>query len=163
MEKFNTLPEDKKRDLIKKLENISEVNIPDDISKEKTLSWDEVKEMNENKIDFGAHTVNHPILTKIPLEKAEYEILQSKKDIEKRLNKPITTFCYPNGLADDFNSDIIDLLKKNGFICAVTRIPTIITSKTNLYELGRIPPGWSYNSFKFYTSGMYSSFGNIFS
>jgi peptidoglycan/xylan/chitin deacetylase (PgdA/CDA1 family) len=163
MERFNSIPEDKKCELIKKLENISDVDIPKEIRKDKTLSWNEVKKMNENKIDFGAHTVNHSILTKISLIQAEYEILQSKKDIEKRLNKPVTTFCYPNGLADDFNSEIIDLLKKNGFICAVTRIPKTITLKTNLYELGRIPPGWSYDSFKFCTSGIYSDLSNILS
>ena len=79
------------------------------------------------------------------------------QDIEKRLGKPITTFSYPNGLADDFDKEIINIVKESGFICAVTAIPKMVTSGTDLYELGRLPPGWSYDTFKFFISGLYSS------
>jgi len=140
----------------------SDVEISEDINKELMASWDEIKEMSENNIDFGAHTVNHPILTNISLKQAEYEILQSKKDIEKKINKPINTFSYPNGKKRDFNSDIINILKKYGFICAVTNIPKMVSSKTNLYEIGRFSPGRDYNSFKYFISGLYYDFKYIF-
>lgn len=162
MYKFSIILEEKKHEIINELEKIFNKDIPKEIGKNNTLSWDEVKEMSENNIDFGAHTVNHPILTQIPLNQAEFEISQSKKDIEKRLNRKITTFSYPNGLADDYNKDIIDLLQKYGFICSVTRIPNTITQKTSLFELGRVPPGWSYESFKFCISGIYSDIYNAF-
>jgi hypothetical protein len=162
MIKFNKISEEKKLELIKELENVFDKNLLKEIGKNKTLSWNEVREMSENNIDFGAHTVNHPILTQISLKQAEHEILHSKKDIEKKLNKTITTFSYPNGLANDYNSEIIKVLKKYGFICAVTRVPNTITSKTNLFELGRVPPGWSFESFKFCVSGIYSDIYNAF-
>ena len=156
IEEFERIPENKKNDLIEKLVKISDVDIPKDIGRDVILSWEEVKEMNENGINFGAHTVTHPILTNLSLKQAKHEIVQSKKDIKKRLWKSVSTFSYPSGLADDFNAEIINLLKENGFICAVTRIPKTITSKTDLYELGRLPPGWNYDSFKFCISGLYS-------
>ena len=162
MIKFNAYSEEKKHNFIEELEKILNEDIPKEIGKNKTLTWDEVKEMSENNINFGAHTVNHPILTNISLKQAELEISQSKKDIEKRLNKPITTFSYPNGLASDYNTEIIDLLKKYGFTCAVTRIPNTINSKTSLFELGRVSPGWSYVSFKFCVSGIFTDFSNAF-
>ena len=162
MYRFSNITEQKKLEIIKELERIFNKDIPKEIGKNNTLSWDNIKEMSENNIYFGAHSVNHPILTQIPLKQAEYEISQSKTDIEKRINQKITAFSYPNGLADDYNKDIIDLLQKHGFICSVTRIPNTITQKTNLFELGRVPPGWNYESFKFCISGIYSDFYNAF-
>jgi peptidoglycan/xylan/chitin deacetylase (PgdA/CDA1 family) len=162
MAKIGATPEEKKQELIKELENIFNQDLLKEIGKNKTLTWDEVKEMSENNIDFGAHTVNHPILTKISLKQAEFEISQSKKDIEKRLNKPIKTFSYPNGLASDYNTEIIDILKKYGFTYAVTRTPNTINSKTSLFELGRVSPGWNYVSFKFCVSGIFTDFSNAF-
>jgi len=156
MSRFNRIPEDKKRVLIDKLVKISDVDVPKNLGRDIIMSWDEVKEMNENGINFGAHTVTHPILTKVSPQQAKHEITKSKKDIEKRLNKPVTTFSYPNGLADDFNEEIKNLLKENGFICASTIIPKMTTKKTDLFELGRLPPGRNLNSFKFCISGLYS-------
>ncbi|MCK4818805.1 polysaccharide deacetylase family protein, partial [bacterium] len=161
--RLNRTPEDKKCDLIEKLVEISDVDIPKGMGRNVILSWEEVKEMNENGINFGAHTVTHPILTRLSAKQAKHEIVQSKKDIKRRLNKPVTAFSYPNGLTDDFNAEIIDLLKESGFICAVTRIPKMIISKTDLYELGRLFPGWNYESFKFCVSGLYSDLNNALS
>ncbi len=160
LERFKRVPEDKKDDILAKLVKISDVDIPKNMGRDMILSWEEVKEMNENGINFGAHTVTHPILSKISLKQVKHEIAQSKKDIEKRLSKPVNTFCYPNGQADDFNAEIINLLKESGFICAVTTIPKTVSSKADLFDLGRIPPGWNFDSFKFCISGLYSDLYN---
>jgi peptidoglycan/xylan/chitin deacetylase (PgdA/CDA1 family) len=163
VEKLKKIKDAEKNDLMEKLINISKVDIPHDLGRDVILSWDEVKEMNDWGIDFGAHTISHPILTKIPLEQAKFEILQSKKDIEKRLEQSVYTFAYPNGTYEDFDTKIIDLVKESGFTCAVTTIPTIKASKMNLYKLGRQSPGWSFLSFKFIVSGLYSDVNDIFS
>jgi hypothetical protein len=160
-EKLKTFPNNKKDFLLEKLEKNSNVDIPSDLGADLILSWDDVKEMNEFGIDFGAHTVTHPILTRIPLNQARFEIMQSRKDIEKKLGKTVDTFCYPNGLPQDFNTNIIDLVKESGYTCAVTTIPTIPPLKSNLYKLGRLPYAWSYNSFKFFVSGLYSDASNF--
>jgi peptidoglycan/xylan/chitin deacetylase (PgdA/CDA1 family) len=125
------------------------------------MSWDNIREMNENGLDFGAHTVTHPILTNLTLNQAKFEIVESKKIIEKKLNKTITTFCYPNGSPSDYNSDIIKILRDNGFLCAVTAIPKAVTLKSDMFELGRFPPGYDFKSFKLYISGLYSVLNRI--
>jgi len=160
-EKFKKIPDEKKNRLIKELVKISNVNIPRDLGRDLILSWDEVKEMNEGGVDFGAHTVTHPILTRVSPNQAKFEILQSKKDIEKRLDNSVDTFCYPNGTCEDFNTDLIDIIKESGFSCAVSTIPTKHPSKTNLYKLGRLPTAWSFESFKFFVSGCYSDASNL--
>lgn len=155
-QKFKNIPEEKKKKLIDQLLQKSDVNIPKGLGKDLMLSWDNIKEMNENGIEFGAHTVTHPILTNVPLNQAKLEIVESKKTIEKRLGKPVTTFCYPNGFTDDYNADIVQILKDNGFLCSVTAIPKMVTIKSDLFELGRLPSGYDDKSFKFCISGLYS-------
>lgn len=49
------------------------------------------------QFEIGAHTVNHKYLTTIPNQEAEYEIKQSKKNLEGIINKPVQGFCFPGG------------------------------------------------------------------
>lgn len=87
---------DRRNFLIEKIRDICHVEIPRDLGKELILSWNEVKEMDNSGVAFGAHSVNHPTLTNIPLEQAKNEIIQSKKIIEEKLGKEVTSFSYPH-------------------------------------------------------------------
>jgi peptidoglycan/xylan/chitin deacetylase (PgdA/CDA1 family) len=162
-QKFKRIPDEKKKRLIELLIQKSGVDVPKDFGKNLMLSWDNIREMNENGIDFGAHTVTHSILTNLPLSQAKFEIVESKKILEKKLDKPVTSFCYPNGFASDYNSDIIQLLKDNGYLCSVTSIPKMVNTNSDLFELGRVPSGYDDKSFKFCISGLYSFFNTILS
>ena len=146
---FNNLNTVDREQIISKLKQLTKVQIPPNIAEEFILSWDEIKEMSEYGINIGSHTVTHPILSKIPLENAKYEIQRSKKDIEHHINKKITSFCYPNGKQSDFNKDIIKIVKDSGYKCAVTTIASSNFTKKQLYQLGRFSTGWNYSSFKF--------------
>ena len=45
--------------------------------------------MNKNGIEFGSHTVNHPILTNISLDDAKWEIENSKNCIEENIGQKL--------------------------------------------------------------------------
>ena len=79
-EQLGKLPVDKIKSMIKRLSSICEVEVPSDLGAKLILSWKEVKEMEKAGINFGAHSVNHPILTKIPLEDSKKEIVKSIND-----------------------------------------------------------------------------------
>src|SRR6185369_12201310 len=49
------------------------------------LSWQEVEEMHRHGIAIGSHTLTHPDLTRLPLNRIETEIERSKRIIEERL------------------------------------------------------------------------------
>ena len=83
------------------------------------LSWQQVREMSDNDISFGSHTLTHPFLTKIPRAQVEKELHVSKDIIEQQIGKPVTTFAYPSG---DFNSDIKQIVKEAGYSAAVSTI-----------------------------------------
>ncbi len=102
------------------------------------LSWDEIKEMSKNDITFGAHTVTHPILTRMSLAEAAEEIKASKEAIEEKLKSPVRVFAYPNGRQDDFNESIKQVLKEAGFLCATTILWGTNSIDTDPFELRRI-------------------------
>ena len=154
--RLKQLPVKNRDTLIERLVKLIGVDIPVDLGKELILSWGEIKEMSQNNISFGAHTVNHPILTRLPLEAAKKEILDSKRHIEKELGQEVTTFCYPNGEPGDFNNDIEEILRSNGFKCAVTLEPAAFVSpRTQPYRLPRISGASSFDTFEVLMSGLY--------
>ncbi len=64
------------------------------------------------KHEVGAHTLTHPRLTRITVERAHEEIAGSKAAVERRTNKPCTMFCYPKG---DWSPAVANLVCAAGF------------------------------------------------
>lgn len=93
-----------------------------------------LKQLSEQGVNIGAHTMNHVKLSTCDSEKAKEEIAFSKKLLERVLNKEITSFSYPHG---DYNEDLSSLVKSLGFSNAVTCSSKFIKSDTDLFELPR--------------------------
>ncbi len=81
------------------------------------MSWDEVRKMSASGIEFGAHTVNHTVLTQETPENVERELRESKETLEAQLGKQVEHFAYCNGWYSD---EVIQVLKRLGYRSAVT-------------------------------------------
>lgn len=159
--KLKDMNEAKKNEIITQLSKTLKVNIP----KEKMfLNWSQIKTMQKNHVSFGAHTVNHPILTNVSLKEAETEIEESKKTIESNLKTKVALFAYPNGHESDFNEDIIQILKKQKFSCSTTYIPGWADKNSNPYRLNRVFVKYADNliMFKNKLTGLDIFFGKIY-
>lgn len=104
------------------------------------LRWEQVEQMHAAGVEFGAHTVHHPILSCIPSEEAWQEIADSKRVVEERLQAPVRHFAYPNGTTRDFNATTQELVKRAGFSSAVSTIFGVNTADTDRYCLRRGGP-----------------------
>jgi peptidoglycan/xylan/chitin deacetylase (PgdA/CDA1 family) len=102
------------------------------------LKWTQIKEMSNHGVYFGAHTHRHPILTKLPLDKADAEILRSKQVFEEKLGGPVRHFAYPLGQPGTFNTAIMNILKKHGFDLSCCTIWGTDNNNTDLFALQRI-------------------------
>ncbi len=51
--------------------------------------------------EVGSHTVSHPHLTKIPIEEARREIVDSRRKWQDFTGQEVNSFCYPRGYADE--------------------------------------------------------------
>lgn len=68
------------------------------------INSEEIKEMNDNGMIIGSHTVNHPVLSKLSEKEQEIEIHQSFDYLHSMCeNLAIKTFCYPYGGFHSFN------------------------------------------------------------
>lgn len=102
------------------------------------LSWNDVRSMVESGLcTIGAHTENHPILSKCNYETQLKEIKRSKQKIENEIKSKVNIFAYPNGSKDDYNSETIKILKKLDFKYAFTTTFGY-NKKLNPLELERI-------------------------
>lgn len=64
------------------------------------LTWQQVREMQQSGIDFGAHTVTHPDLTVLTDDQVETEMLESRDVIEQATGVAAPWFAYPYGRFD---------------------------------------------------------------
>lgn len=85
-------------------------------------------------IAIGAHTVNHPILSKCDIDDQQQEIIASKVSLEQILNHSVDTFAYPFGA---YCSETVTLLEQAGFLCACTTVEETLWQANNRYEIPR--------------------------
>jgi peptidoglycan/xylan/chitin deacetylase (PgdA/CDA1 family) len=114
------VPDEVSRAFVARLPVELEVDMPESISAGMHLCWNEVKEMAANKIEFGSHTVTHPILANVCEEQLEKELSESKKTIEQQLNKEVLSLAYPVGRKSRFNQLAQTIATKQGFRYAVS-------------------------------------------
>ncbi len=108
------------------------------------LSWDDVHALRGLGFTVGAHTVNHPILSRVTPQRAWTEILGSRTMVESACGAAPRAFAYPNGGADDYTDTVKRLVREAGFTCAVTTRFGLNTTNTNPWELRRGGP-WEHH------------------
>lgn len=108
--------------LVKLIPELLEVEIPATPPAEfEALKWEEVRQLAKDGVAFGAHTVTHPILSRLSdSQQKREEIEVSKLRIQQELDQPVQHFCYPNGLNGDFDQETVDIVKQAGFKTATT-------------------------------------------
>lgn len=84
---------------------------------DRTLSWQEIVEMDQGGVKFGSHTQTHQILTTVPESTARQEVLESKATLENALGKRCDSFSYPNG---NWSPETRRLVAEAGFKIAAT-------------------------------------------
>jgi peptidoglycan/xylan/chitin deacetylase (PgdA/CDA1 family) len=104
------------------------------LDKSQFMTWKQVEEMSAAGMDIQSHTLTHPHLRQLAPEAAAKEIGDSKMALEKRLGKPVTAFDYPFG---EYNTAVIDLVKKAGYESAVTIADGTKQRGDELYTLHR--------------------------
>ena len=103
-----------------KLELMVEMT-PDQFEQSAPLSWDQVREMSRGGMEFGSHTVSHPILSTItdPLL-LRFELNASKATLEREIGKPVLALSYPVGGRDAVNDQVLAATAHAGYQCAFT-------------------------------------------
>jgi peptidoglycan/xylan/chitin deacetylase (PgdA/CDA1 family) len=108
--------------------------------KNSMLNWDDVHALRGLGFRIGAHTVTHPILSRVSVERARREICDAKRMIESACGSSPRAFAYPNGGPADYTAATVDIVRSAGFTCAVTTRFGVNGPDTSPWELRRGGP-----------------------
>jgi peptidoglycan/xylan/chitin deacetylase (PgdA/CDA1 family) len=98
------------------------------------MSWQQLREVAEQGFILGAHSVSHPMLTKITPEAALREIADSKAELETRISKPVEFFCYPYGL---WNFGVREMVQSH-YRAACSTTTGVVSRDADLLVLPRV-------------------------
>ncbi len=95
---------------------------PEGIARQLWMTWPMVREMQAAGMDFGGHTVNHPILANLSPEEQDAEVGGCQQRLIQELGQPATAFSYPVGGAHSYNEHTMAALQRHGFQWGFTYI-----------------------------------------
>lgn len=64
------------------------------------LGWDRLGELAESGWEVGSHTRSHPLLPELDDDALARELVESKRECERRLGRSCHSLAYPYGIAD---------------------------------------------------------------
>jgi peptidoglycan/xylan/chitin deacetylase (PgdA/CDA1 family) len=85
-----------------------------DIPRDRMLTWDQVKTMQNGGIEFGAHSFSHPWMALLSPEEARWEMEASLHDIQHHCGITRPSFVFPAG---SFTQDLVKMAISVGFRC----------------------------------------------
>jgi peptidoglycan/xylan/chitin deacetylase (PgdA/CDA1 family) len=87
------------------------------------LSWGQLLEVAERRVEIGAHSHSHPELDALVPRVLEREVVRPKRLLEERLGLEVASFAYPHGYA---NARLRRGVRVAGYrsACAVRNLPS---------------------------------------
>lgn len=79
------------------------------------LGWDALRRLVREGVTLGAHTRNHPLMTRVAPGVMRQEALDSLHDLERETGTALPIFAYPSGGA---NAEVVQVLRQAGFVLA---------------------------------------------
>lgn len=109
------VPEATKNEFLAGLGAALEVELPEDLAAGMHLTWEQIKEMAAGGIEFGSHSVTHPILANIDEAQLQREVCDSKLAIEQQLGRETLVLSYPDGRQQNYNAKVQQAAAAAGF------------------------------------------------
>lgn len=97
-------------------------------------SWDQLREMQAQGVDFGSQSHTHPHMHRIDVETGRQEIITSNNRFIEELGIKPQLFAYPYG---EYTPEIRDMIKEQGFIAAFGQHSGIMHQTQNHFEFPR--------------------------
>jgi peptidoglycan/xylan/chitin deacetylase (PgdA/CDA1 family) len=120
--------------------------------KDLCMDWRELAELAADPlVTIGAHTVNHPMLAKLPRKAAYSELELGRSVIDAALGKRPEHVSYPFGDSNSAGAREFEFAHQLGFKTGVTTRPDVISRKhqTQLLALPRISLNGEYQQLRY--------------
>lgn len=102
------------------------------VEEQPLMNWDQVRELSEKGIQFGAHSWSHADLT--GASALSEEILASKRDLQTQVGREPLFFCYPYGR---WNPTVRESVSHH-YQAACSTFAAAVSSTSDIYALPRV-------------------------
>jgi peptidoglycan/xylan/chitin deacetylase (PgdA/CDA1 family) len=132
---LRTLPDDRRKEYCAGLEE--RIILPQDELRDRMLTWEQIRAMGREGINFGSHTMTHPAVSQLTASQLDSELGESKRVLENRIGSPAVHFAYPFGKPADCGTVARPVLLRNGYRSAATTVEGTNEPGDNCFELRR--------------------------
>jgi peptidoglycan/xylan/chitin deacetylase (PgdA/CDA1 family) len=102
------------------------------------MSDEQVRALSRSGMGIGGHTTHHVILSKLTAEASRGEIESNRNTLSSLIDKPLTSFAYPNGKPGiDYDGSHVELVRAAGYRNAVSTLSAVGTRQADIHELPR--------------------------
>jgi peptidoglycan/xylan/chitin deacetylase (PgdA/CDA1 family) len=101
-------------------------------------SWEDVARVAAEGMAIGAHTLTHPVLSRVPVAEASVEIAASRRRLQRRLRVSVDHFAYPFGERADVTPQIQRIVRAAGFRSACMTTVGVNAPAQDRFALTRI-------------------------
>lgn len=135
------LPDSDRMQAVRTLADALDVSWDDDpVKLLPMLTWDTIRSLRDSSVfTLGAHTVNHPILSRCETAKQAYELEESRRRIEEETGAACRYLAYPNGQKPDVTGLTQTLAREAGYALAFMYCPGTPGEKIDPMAVPRHP------------------------
>jgi peptidoglycan/xylan/chitin deacetylase (PgdA/CDA1 family) len=101
------------------------------------MSWAEMRALDPRLVAIGSHSMTHPGLPPLDPLALDVEVRGSRALLEQRLQRPVETFCYPDGHT---SGPVIEVVRRS-YRAAVTTKVGLVVPGSNPHLLPRFGAG----------------------
>lgn len=115
---------------------------PMSLHSRRCMTWAQVLDLSQCGIEFGSHTVAHPVLYRLSWEEIAKEIAVSRDVIEQKLGRKANAFAYPYAFPQHdtaFATRFVTELDSYGYTSCVTTMLGRVRVGDNRLLLKRLP------------------------
>ena len=103
----------------------------------RTLDWDELRELDSAGVRIECHGIGHRPLTELPLGEATREIAQAKLRLEDALGREVKACAYVKGSEAHFGPVHVSLVRQAGYELGFTSVSGANGSHADRFRLRR--------------------------
>jgi folate-dependent phosphoribosylglycinamide formyltransferase PurN/peptidoglycan/xylan/chitin deacetylase (PgdA/CDA1 family) len=98
----------------------------------------DLRELTGLGVSVAAHTVNHVDLGSVSLEQAQVEVVESGRQLERLMSRPVPLFSFPFGRLDNIREEVRKMVMAAGYQALFSAHGGFLNENTSLYDVPRI-------------------------
>jgi peptidoglycan/xylan/chitin deacetylase (PgdA/CDA1 family) len=135
-------PQDARLAALDQLSAIFDVEIPHRPTADyEAMHWDEMRDSLARGVTFGGHTCSHPVMSRLTFPQLLHEVTECKRRLEQQLGRPVKSFAYPFGGADETSDLAAKAVAEAGYALALTSLAGFVDRSGDRWWVPRIPAG----------------------